>query len=457
MNLCQKKCAHHTVLIKPLSNMRNHLMPLYLHAWDRNANSEAYNNVYFRLLELYEDDSGLCGLSWSRFFLQEIFVLLSVERQSEECQKFLDWCKKGGLELPLMDETFPQFKPPVRAEDGEMGRDFMSIIFGSEFLEEEDETTLKENELIENWQNMEEESFCYTCRREVRAEKEGLKGGEDTLVIVENGAECERKEQRAEEEVKVEEGEEASKVEKEGKVKEAGENLLKEDLEEGEIAETVCYGAIEGGMECLKLQGGAEASDEEEGGRCVSLDYDNVMDQSSDIKRFVKAAYWFVPTTLSQLWARDAIMELLKTPLQLGSLVYLVRMISDLLEMAQLREAVIVRARLAGPTTPLEDQAYMLGITTKEVFAPDILATNRNCCQRNRAPLMRPRNAQEYYMYKSFWNAVDMEFSFKTIWQDDRLYLVGYEGWNYDSYDCGCHQVGYRITQGLMLVETKAE
>ena len=175
-------------------------------------------------------------------------------------------------------------------------------------------------------------------------------------------------------------------------------------------------------MECLKLQGGAEASDEEEGGRCVSLDYDNAMDQSSDIKRFVKAAYWFVPTTLSQLWARDAIMELLKTPLQLGSLVYLVRMISDLLEMAQLREAVILRARLAGPITPLEDQAYMLGITTKEVFAPDILVTNRNCCQRNRAPLMRPRNAQEYYMYKSFWNAVDMEFSFKTIWQDDRLF-----------------------------------
>ena len=434
-------------------------MPLYLHGWDQNANSEAYNNVYFRLLELYEDDPGLCGLSWSRFFLQEIFEILSAEKQSAECQKFLDWIQKGGLQLPMMDETFPQTGPPVRTDDGEMARDFMSIIFGSESSEEEEETMMREKEVIENWQNMEEEDICHSCRKESRSEKEAFEGGEDTLVITEDGAECGRKEQGLSDEVRVEEEEveEEGKSGEEGKVREEGDNLQMQDLEDGEIVDPGCFGAIEGAMECLELQRGSEVSDQEEGESCVSLHHDDATDQSSTINKFVKAAYWFVPTTLSQIWARDAIMELLKKPLQLGSLVYLVRMVSDMLEMAKLRQALILRARLAGPTSPLEDQAYMLGISHKEVFGAEILATKRNCCQRNTPPHMRPRNAQEFYMYRSFWNAVDVDFSLKTVWRNDRLYVVGYEGWKYDPHDCGCHTAGYRISQGLMLVETEAE
>ena len=316
---------------------------------------------------------------------------------------------------------------------------------------------MRKKELIENWQIMEEEDICYTCRKEIRAEKEILKEGEDMLVILEDGADCGRKERGDLVEVKVEEEREEGKAGEERKEKKEGENLQMQDLEDGEIADSVCSGAIEGAMEFLDLHGGPEVSDEDEGERCVSLDHDHAMDQSSVINRFVKAAFWFVPTTLSQIWARDAIMELLKKPLQMGSLVYLVRMISELLEMARLSQTLILRARLAGPTSPLEDQAYMLGISHKEVFGPEILATKRNCCQRNTPPPMRPRNAQEYYMFRSFWNAVDMEFSLKTVWREDRLYLVGSEGWKYDSHDYGCHTVGYRISQGLMLVETEAE
>ena len=197
--------------------------------------------------------------------------------------------------------------------------------------------------------------------------------------------------------------------------------------------------------------------EEEEEDRFLSVDLESAMDGGSAIRRFLKSAYWYVPTTQSQLYARDAILELLKTPVYLGSLVYLVRMISDFVNMAQARQNVISRARVAGPTVPLDDQAYVFGITRREIFGPEVKAPKLNCCRRNRRPMLRPRNAQEYYMLRSFWQAVDLEFSFRTIWAEDRLFLVGWENWDYDSYVCACHQPGYRISQGLMLVPIDPE
>ena len=371
--------------------VRNHLLPLYMHGWDCNVNSLAYNRVYFRLLNLYKYDEGLNGLKWSRFLLQQVFLLRNVEAESEECREFLRWCENGGLKLPIVgDAGNVDLPPPKRDEDGSVAKDFMSIIFGSE----SDDTLIVSEEEEDEEEEGEED------------EEEVKRKEQDGLAAIGEAVEC-------------------LKLEME-------EKEAKEELEEGEIVDEDVEASMEPSMkEDEGLGMGMESLGEEEEERCVSVDLQSGIDGSSEIEKFIKAVTFYVPCTFWQLWSRDSIMELLKKPVLLGSLVFLVRMVSDLVQLAEIRDAMVVQAKLEGQMVPSGKASFLFGIYEEEVFGMQQKMGLRDFFPRDEYPMLRPVNLGEYKMLSALWEELDFRPSFNCQWLGNRMYVWGFENWDF--------------------------